>query len=501
MPGGEVPKAIRVLSAGGLDVSALTERRRVGRATLLLSLVLAMPLGGLLLVVQPGLAMVLLGLGFLLVAVEAPVIALGIFLFAHVALPAYVRAPMPGGFYAPPISTTLLLALVAAAALAYVARAPLPKPLAPGGRRIVLAFAAFALVTASSLIDPRTGAEALAMWTKIFVLPAAALAVIVAACRGPRDLERLTKFLMAGGVAASAYAVVEYALGHNPLLDMYSSDVEARYFTSDVLGDIAYRCFSVYGNPLEFAMVMGMIFPFAAIRMAVADGARERLVYGAVALVLAIGVALTFSRGPLLALVFGCVLMGVVYRQLRPWLAAAAVGVALVLLAVWPFIGAGISGRINDVDNMTLRFKLWETALALFSEHPLRGIGIGNFPQYYLDAARAHHIGPFHEFGPDRVEIIRVAENTYLQLAAETGVIGVLFGFAAIVVMLFVGVRLSLHARDPRSRDLATAVAVSIVIYALNGAFVTAYTFYFGTLLLIGFLCGCLLVIDRADDQ
>ncbi len=478
-----------------------SERGSAGRALLLAGVVAAVPLGGLLLVLQPGLAVVLLGLGYLLVAVEAPVIALGVFLFAHVALPAYLRAPIPGGLYAPPISTTLLLALVAAGALAHIARAPLPEPPAAAGRRILLALAVFAAITATSLVDARTGSEALAMWTKIFLLPSAALAAIAAACRGPRDLERLTKFLMAGGVAASAYAVVEYALGHNPLLDMYSSEMDVRYFSSDVLGDIAYRCFSVYGNPLEFAMVMGMIFPFAAIRVAVADCARDRLVYGAVALMLVIGIGLTFSRGPLLALVVACVLMGAVYRQLRPWLAAAAAGVALVLVAAWPFIGAGISDRINDVDNMTLRFKLWETALALFSEHPLRGIGIGNFPQYYLDAARAHHIGPFHEFGPERVEIIRVAENTYLQLAAETGVIGILSGAAAVLTMIFVAVRLSRAAKDPRARNLATAIAISIVIYAMNGAFVTAYTFYFGTLLLIGFLCGCLLVIDRADSR
>jgi hypothetical protein len=37
------------------------------------------------------------------------------------------------------------------------------------------------------------------------------------------------------------------------------------------------------------------------------------------------------------------------------------------------------------------------------------------------------------------------------------------------------------------------------VIYAVNGMFVTAYTLFFGTLLLIGFLPGCLMVLERAE--
>lgn len=459
------------------------------------------PLAGLLLVVQPAMVVPLLAGGFVVLALEAPAAAVGLFLFAHVATPAYVRAPIPGGIYAPPISTALLLALIGIGVLAFLGRAPLPPPLAPGGRKTLWAFAAFAAIAATSLIDPMTGSEGLGMWTKVFVLPAAALVAILCACRGPRDIERLSLFVTAGGVVASLYAMVEYALGRNPLLEMYRAEIDVRYFTSDVLGDLAYRCFSVYGNPIEFAIVMGMIFPFAAVRLAGAERMRQRLGFGAVAAVLALGIALSFSRGPMLALIIGCALIGVIYRQLRPWLASAALAAVATLFAAWPLIGAGISDRLNDVDNMTLRFKLWETALAVFSEHPVRGVGIGNFPYYYLDAARENHIGPFHEFGAGSVATIRVAENTYLQLAAETGVIGVVAAVAAVTTMLLLCIRLARTAHDPRARHLATAIGLSTVIYAVNGAFVTAYTLYFGTLLLVGFLPACLLVIDRAEES
>ena len=472
----------------------------VRRRLLSLGLAVGLPLAGLLVVVEPAVAAPLLAAGFTILALEAPVPALGLFLFAHVATPAYVRVPMPGGLYAPPISTALLLALIGVGVLAFLARAPLPRPLAPDGRRLVWAFAVFAAVAATSLIDPRTGAEGVGTWTKVFVLPAALLVAILCVCRSAGDVGRLGLFLMAGGVAASLYAVVEYGLGRNPLLEMYRSEMDVRYFTSDMLGDLAYRCFSVYGNPIEFAMVMGMIFPFAAIRLAGAERRREKLAYGIVAGILALGVALTFSRGPMLALIFGCVLIGTIYRQLRPWLIGAALAAVTTIVIAWPLIGAGISDRINDVDNMTLRFKLWEAAFAIFSDHPLRGVGIGNFPYYYLEAIRDDHIGPFHEFGPASVTTIRVAENTYLQLAAETGLLGIAAALVVVTAMLLLAIRLARRAREPRARDLATAIALSTVIYTVNGMFVTAYTLFFGTLLLIGFLPACLLVLDRAED-
>jgi hypothetical protein len=65
--------------------------------------------------------------------------------------------------------------------------------------------------------------------------------------------------------------------------------------------------------------------------------------------------------------------------------------------------------------------------------------------------------------------------------------------------MLLLALRLARTASCGRARDLAAAIALSIVFYAMNGVFVTAYTLFFGTLLLTGFLPGCLLVLDRAE--
>jgi O-antigen ligase len=309
----------------------------------------------------------------------------------------------------------------------------------------------------------------------------------------PADIIRIFHFLLAGAVIASIYGVVEHLMGSNPLIDSFESDIV--YFKAEILGDISYRAFSVFGNPIEFGTCVGMVIPFAMVRLATATDRRTRLTYGAAMAVCLLGLAVTFSRGPLLAVMIGMVLIGLMYASFRRWLIGSAIVGAVAVIAVWPFIQAGVMNRLRDVDNVTLRFKLWETAAVIFQDNPVNGIGIGNFPEYYLEAARDHRIGPFLEFGEASVENIRVAENTYVQLAAETGVLGVAAAIAFVGTMLWLTIGLARRAREPVVRDLAVACGTGMVIYAVNGMFITAYTHFFATMLLFGFLFGFVLAL------
>ena len=207
---------------------------------------------------------------------------------------------------------------------------------------------------------------------------------------------------------------------------------------------------------------------------------------------------MTFSRGCLLAIVVTSVGLGLIMRQLRPWLVGSSCLAAVALLAAWPWLSAKIMDRATDVDNMTLRFKLWETAGAIFGEHPLLGAGFGNFPYYQMEAIRKYGIGPFYEFGQDSIDKIGVAENTYLQLAAETGVVG-LISFAALLLVYFaIVIRVARTAPSPLTRDLAFCLGAGGLAYLINGLTITAYTHYVITVLLFGAFFGFGLVLARS---
>ncbi len=405
---------------------------------------------------------------------------------------------MPGLPFQPPISTGIYLLLIVVGFARWGAGARLPQ-LTPGARRVLVTFAVFGVVAATSLIGTRTTMEGMQMWVKVVIFPMIAAAAVIALTDDLKRTHAVLATILAAAVVASLYGIWEGAAGYNPLIDAFPSDLV--YFRSEILGDLAYRSFSVYGNPIEYGTCVGIAAVYALIRFAAATGARDRLLFGAATMICYLGIMSSFSRGPMLSLLIVTFVIALIYRDLRRWLLWGLAASAAGLAAAWPFIGPGLIDRLRDFDNVTLRFKLWETAAALFQDHPVRGVGIGNFPEYYLEWIRLHRIGPFYEFGEDSVATIRVAEQTYLQLAAETGLIGIAAAIAFTIAVFGLGLRLARHAIHPDRRDLAIVVMGGIVVWGLNGMFITAYTHFFGSMLALGVFPALLCAMDIQDKS
>ena len=427
--------------------------------------------------------------------IRFPAHATGVFVFSHIALPVYMRVPFPG--LDVPVSTSWMLFVMGSGVLAWLAGSQSPPRLGQKGSITVKIFIVFAVVITSSVINPRSDIETLKMWGIDILFPALALILIVVAARGTKDLLIIEAYLVAGAIVASAYAGYELAIGDNPLLGYFEIETVSGYATREELGGVVYRCFSVYLNPIEFGAVMGMILPFSIIRAVTAGTSPERTIFGIASAIIIGGILLSVSRGPILGLAIQIVLIGIVFKRLRPILIAALAIGAFSLLLAWPFVGARLEDRFNDFDNITMRIKLFKTAFALFLDNPVRGVGLGNFPVYYLDTIRDLHIGPFFELGGNRVEHVRVAENTYLQLAAETGIVGVLAAIAAVTALLGLCFRIASDTSGGQASNLAKAAAISVVVYGVNAMSVTAYTLFGPTLLIIGLLPAIALVLDR----
>lgn len=428
-------------------------------------------------------------------AIQFPAHATGLFVFFHIALPIYMRIPLPG--LDVPVSTSWMLFVMGSGVVAWLAGAQPPPRLGAKGTIAARFFIVFAIVITSSVINPRSDIETLKMWAIDILFPALALVLIVVAARGTKDLRTIEAYLVAGAVAATAYAGYELAIGDNPLLAYFEIETVSGYATRADLGGVVYRSFSVYLNPIEFGIVLGMILPFSIIRAVTTKVRAERLVFSGTSVIIIAGILLSVSRGPLLGLAIQLVLIGIIYKRLRPVLVAALAIGAVAILLLWPVLGASLEDRFSDLDNITMRIKLFKTALALFLDNPARGVGLGNFPVYYLDTIREHHIGPFFELGGNRVEHVRVAENTYLQLAAETGVIGVMAALGAITALLRLCFRMASDTSGGPTRELATATIVSVTVYGVNAMSVTAYTLFGPTLLVVGLLPAFALVMDR----
>ena len=230
-----------------------------------------------------------------------------------------------------------------------------------------------------------------------------------------------------------------------------------------------------FPEPLLFGSYL-----IAAVPVAVAGAARRRgFARGWRVLTAGLGILfllLTFSRGAWLGAVVTVVLVGwgmgrgrIPRPRLRTAVLTAAIGLAVGLLA-WPVLtGSGVSelGSVlgqrveqtsvgHDMSNRT-RFWSWGVAADLFRERPVAGVGFGGFGFWYFE--RAPEGGDAAHFGWP------VVNSLPLQLAAETGVVGLLL---VLGLLLPVGRAILAGPRvDVRAVLLAAAMA-GVVAHGLT---------------------------------
>jgi O-antigen ligase len=125
--------------------------------------------------------------------------------------------------------------------------------------------------------------------------------------------------------------------------------------------------------------------------------------------------ALCNSRGPMLALLIGLLLLGLLIGRLR-WAIVGVTLVAVVALALSPGLMAVFSKRVaNDwqIDNPAGRLFIWKQAWAIAVDSPVFGCGPGNFGEAYSE-----HLPPeFADTGSKGH-----AHNDFIHQAAASGI-------------------------------------------------------------------------------
>jgi O-antigen ligase len=186
-----------------------------------------------------------------------------------------------------------------------------------------------------------------------------------------------------------------------------------------------FRVNSVFWDPNVYGRYLALVI---VVAMAALLWVRERRGFAlltALVAILWLGLAQTFSQSSFIALLAGLAVLAALRWSLKWTLAAVAVGVvgaALVIVLV------GGSGKLTtDRLNVDLsgRGNLVSGGLELFSERPIQGYGSGSFQTAYRDH-RANKDVP-----------VSVSHTEPVTIAAEQGLLGLVFYVALIVVALW----------------------------------------------------------------
>jgi len=109
----------------------------------------------------------------------------------------------------------------------------------------------------------------------------------------------------------------------------------------------------------------------------------------------------------------------------------------IVLIVVVLLVPAAIQDRIMSITDLennksnSTRLGLWKSALMIFRDNPINGVGINNFRRAYKSGYEQPNVDPFSH-----------AHNTYLNFLSETGILGfsaLLYLFFSILKYLYIG--------------------------------------------------------------
>lgn len=282
-------------------------------------------------------------------------------------------------------------------------------------RRLLLAITALGLwltLTIAWAGNPADAANEAAYWW----LGALSFLVVLTTLRTPHDVSSIAIAFIAGSVAAVIIGIATGGL-HASAATTTQTAVQGRLTGGG--GD---------PNKQAAGLVAAMFLTLGLL--SVQRGRKARVVLLLAFVLISIGFFDTGSRGGLLALVAAAIAALVLAPRQRKRILGLVVLVAIVggiLIASTP----GEFTRITDLGGGTSgRSDIWRVAWDVFTGHSLAGIGAGNFV-----VVSSHYVlrpGPISRI-QYLTDMPAVVHNTYLQLLAESGVVG-LAAFLGVII-------------------------------------------------------------------
>lgn len=309
-----------------------------------------------------------------------------------------------------------------------------PAVLAPRSVIVgLVALGGYALAKAVSSVDAldtaAVSAEAQA-WVKNVVIVAGLVAVVTT----PRRVRWVLWTVVAAAALIAVPALVQVLAGTHRFLGGLT------YFEpGTIAGSRVWLPAGPVGDANEFARQALVLLAFVGFAALMATGRWSRRAAIATGLCLVALVFATRSRGGLVAmLAMGLVAIAMSARsrrQLRTWIVgfvavvALAFGVATAFGVTKDFgdIGAYFGADVPSDSSAALHASTFRAGLRMWADHPVFGVGPGNFELHYLPIAA--------DLGIESTGRPRAPHNVAVELLAETGLVGlVVFAGMAVAV-------------------------------------------------------------------
>ncbi|MEW6203075.1 MAG: O-antigen ligase family protein [bacterium] len=222
---------------------------------------------------------------------------------------------------------------------------------------------------------------------------------------------------------------------------------QSRYYNS---ADVYLRTYSTFGNPDLLAEYLSVALMPAAGLLFSEKNRRWQAFHLVATAAIAICILLTKSRGAAVSAAVGFMILSILISHqkssiFRRLLIAAGICILTATIILSLTLTKGVKS-----ESVIYRIITWRIAAQMILEHPIAGIGTGNFHYLYLNYQREFFKNPDNLRYAHLVnnEKPRHLHNEYLQTAVETGVPGLAAFLLVLIVFLWHSVKLLMRHRE-----------------------------------------------------
>lgn len=262
------------------------------------------------------------------------------------------------------------------------------------------------------------------------------------------DFNSIVTILVFSATLVALYGLFQYVVG---------VEIDAAWIDVENNPDIRARVYSVFYNPNILAEYLIMTIPLSISLFWYSKKLSKKVIFLGTSLVMTLALVLTLSRGGWLGFAFSAL----IFIILVEWKLLLSL-IPITLGGIY-FLPQSILNRIMSIGNLAdssnaYRIKMWAITMDIIKDHWVVGVGFGHLPfkQTYETYIRTMPIYHSH--------------NTYLQLAAELGIPGLLAFLLFIFILFKYGINKLIRSGDKYTRVLSAGVLSGIGGLLAHGA-------------------------------
>ncbi len=223
-----------------------------------------------------------------------------------------------------------------------------------------------------------------------------------------------------------------------------------------------------FGNPNWVSGFLVAVLPFLLLLISQNKIKSVKYFYTAGTIIILLFVVLSQSRGAWLALFIGVVFYFFppfqlfVKRNIRKKIFIIFFFTAILVLSI---IALDKLYKMNS-ESANGRIFVWKITALMIADNPITGIGYGNYFYKFLDYQEKFFKKPDSEKYLSHAGVLRQSHNEYLQILAETGLVGLSIFLIIIFLVFYDGIKLLKKTKQIENKIIRVSLTSTIIILA-----------------------------------